>query len=61
MYVTTSDVLEVVKDFPNRKSSGLDGLNGEGLKHADPLLCLCYLFVIHACLNMAAICRNLHV
>ena len=58
MYVTMSEVLEVVKDLPNRKSSELDGLNGESLKYADPLLCLCYLFVIRACLNIA-ICRNL--
>ena len=27
MYVTMSEVLEVVKDLPNRKSFGLDGLN----------------------------------
>ena len=40
MYVTMSEVLEVVKDLPNRKSSGLEGLNGESLKYADPLLCL---------------------
>ena len=40
MYVTMSEVLEVVKDSPNRKSSGLDGLNGVSLKYADPLLCL---------------------
>ena len=47
MYVTMSEVLEVVKDLPNRKSSGLDFLNGESLKYADPLLCLllsiCYM------------------
>ena len=29
VYVTMSEVLEVVKDLPNRKSSGMDGLNGE--------------------------------
>ena len=30
-----------VKDLPNGKSSGLDGgLNGESMKHAQPLLCL---------------------
>ena len=40
MYVTMREVLEVVKDLPNRKASGLDGLNGESLKYADPLLCL---------------------
>ena len=40
MYVTMSEVLEVVKDLLNRKYSGLDGLNGESLKYADPLLYL---------------------
>ena len=35
-----SEVLEVVIELPNLKSSGLDGLNGESLKYADPLLCL---------------------
>ena len=49
MYVTTSEVLEVVKDLPNRKSFGLDGLNGESLKYADPILCLllsiCYTYM----------------
>ena len=49
MYVTTSEVLEVVKDLPNRKSSGLDGLNGESLKYADPLLCL-LLSICYTCM-----------
>ena len=40
MHVTVSEVLEVATELPNRKSSGLDGLNGESLKYADPLLCL---------------------
>ena len=40
MYVTMNEVLEVVKDLPNRKSSGVDCLNGESLKYADPLLCI---------------------
>ena len=52
MYVTMSEVLEVVKNLPNRKSSGLDGLNGESLKYADPLLCLllsiCYTCIKHS-------------
>ena len=34
------DVLQIVKDLPNAKSSGLYGLNGESLKFAHPLLCL---------------------
>ena len=34
------EVLQNVKDLPNAKSSGLDGLNGESLKYAHPLLCL---------------------
>ena len=49
MYVTMSEVLEVVKDLPNRKSSGLDGLNGESLKYADPLLCL-LLSICYTCM-----------
>ena len=40
VHVTISEVSEVVKEWPNRKSSGLDGLNGDSLKYADPLLCL---------------------
>ena len=38
--VTLSKVLQIVKDLPNGKSSGFDGLNGESMKHAHPLLCL---------------------
>ena len=38
--VTLSKVLQIVKDLPNGISSGLDGLNGESMKHAHPLLCL---------------------
>ena len=38
--VTMSEVLQIVKDLPTGKSSGLDGLNGENMKHAHPLLCL---------------------
>ena len=34
MHVTMSEVNEVVKSLLSRKSSGLDGLNGESLKHA---------------------------
>ena len=49
MHVTMSEVLEVVKDLPNRKSSGLDGLNGESLKYADPLLCL-LLSICYTCM-----------
>ena len=32
MQVTMLEVLQIVKDLPNAKSSGLDGLNGESLK-----------------------------
>ena len=39
MHVTMSEVNEVAKSLQSGKSSGLDGLNGESLKHADPLLC----------------------
>ena len=30
--------VKIVKDLPNGKSSGLDSLNGESMKHAHPLL-----------------------
>ena len=46
-----SEVLEVVKKLPTRKSSGLDGLNGESLKYPDPLLC----FLLSIC------CTCMHV
>ena len=53
MHVTMNEVNEVVKSLPSRKSSGLDGLNGESLKHADPLLCLllsiCYTCMFKHC------------
>ena len=44
-----SEVLEVVKELPNRKSSGLDGLNSKNLKYANPLLCL-LLSICYACM-----------
>ena len=47
MYVTMSEVLDVVKDLPNRKSSGLDG---ESLKYADPLLCLLLSIICYTCM-----------
>ena len=53
MQVTMLEVLRIVKDLPNAKSSGLDGLNGESLKYAHPLLCLLYPFVSLVCLNIA--------
>ena len=40
MQVTMLEVLQIVKDLPTAKSSGLDGLSGESLKYAHPLLCL---------------------
>ena len=53
MHVTMSEVYEVVKSLPSRKSSGLDGLNGKSLKDADPLLCLllsiCYTCMFKHC------------
>ena len=48
-HVTMSEVNEVVKSLPSRKSSALDGLNGESLKHADPLLCL-FLSICYTCM-----------
>ena len=53
MHITMSEVFEIVKCLPNRKSSGFDGLNGETLKHAEPLLCLllsiCYTCMFKHC------------
>ena len=40
MNVTMSEVSQIVKDLSNGKFSGLDGLNGESMKHAHPLLCV---------------------
>ena len=40
MQVTMLEVLQIAKDLPNAKFSGLDGLNGESLKYVHPLLCL---------------------
>ena len=40
MQVTMLEVLQIVKDLPNAKSSGLDRLNGESLKYAHHLLSL---------------------
>ena len=34
MPVTMLEVLQIVKDLPNTKSSGLDGPNGDSLKYA---------------------------
>ena len=49
MYVTMSEVLEVVKNLPNRKPSRLDSLNGESLKYVDLLLCL-LLSICYTCM-----------
>ena len=40
MNVTMSEVSQIVKDLLNGKSFRLDGLNGQSMKHAHPLLCL---------------------
>ena len=40
MQVTMLEVLQIVKDLPYAQSTGLDGLSGESLKYAHPLLCL---------------------
>ena len=40
MNVTMSEVSQIVKGLPTGKSSELDSLNGESMKHAHPLLCL---------------------
>ena len=54
MQVTMLEVLQIVKDLPNAKSSGSDSLNGESLKYAHPLLCLYfYPLVSLVCLNIA--------
>ena len=40
MQITMLEVLQIVKDLPNAKSPGLNGLNGESSKYARPLLFL---------------------
>ena len=47
MNVTMIEVSQIVKDLPTRKSSGLDGLNGESMKHAHPLLCLLFICLFY--------------
>ena len=47
MNVTMSEVLQIVKDLPNEKSSGLNGLNCENMKHAHPLLCLFFIYLFY--------------
>ena len=53
MQVTMLEVLQILRDLHNAKSSGLDGLNGESLKYAHLLLCLLYPLVSLVCLNIA--------
>ena len=54
MQVTMLEVLQIVnKDLPNVKSAGLDGLNGESLKYAHPLLCLLLSIGLLVFLNIA--------
>ena len=40
MQVTMLEVLQIVKDFLNAKSSGLDSLNSERLRYVYPVACL---------------------
>ena len=40
MCVTMSEVMKIVQGLPIGKSPGMDGLTGESMKHADPLLSL---------------------
>ena len=37
MQVTMKEILKIVYDLPNGKSSGYDGFKSESSKHADPL------------------------
>ena len=53
MQVTMLEVLHIVKDLPNAKSSGLDGLNGESLNMLIPYCVYCYPLVSLVCLNIA--------
>ena len=53
MQATMLEVLQIAKDLPNVKSSGLDGLNGESLKYAHPLLCLLLSIGITCMFNIA--------
>ena len=49
MLVNVLEVLQIVKDLPNAKSSAIDGLKGENLKYAQSLLCL-LLFIRFTCM-----------
>ena len=44
MHVTMSEVFEIVRSLRNRKSSGLDGLNGDSLKHTKLQIPYCSFF-----------------
>ena len=59
MHVTICDVFQIVRSLRNRKSSGLDGLNGESLKHTELQIPYCsffYPYVILVGLNMFKHC-----
>ena len=53
MPVTMLEVLQIVKDLPNAKSAGLNGLNGESLKLLIPYCVYFYPLVLLVCLNIA--------
>ena len=38
MHVSVSEVLDLLRGQPNDKATGMDGLSGESLKFADPIL-----------------------
>ena len=53
MQVTMLEVLQIVKDLPNAKFSGLDDLNGESLNKLIPYCVYFYPLVSLVCLNIA--------
>ena len=49
MHVFVTEVLDLLQDLTNDKATGMDGLSGESLKFADPILVL-LLFICFTCM-----------
>ena len=51
MYVSVTEVMELLRELSSGKASDMDGLTGESLKYANHILPVYYLSVLLACLN----------
>ena len=54
MHVSVSEVLDLLRGQSNDKATGMDGLSGESLKFADPILAvlLSICFTVFTCMFM---------